>query len=53
MRNIIFSFIAVGEAAFCDFFVVDLSAATDDGFGVNRYFGGRDQRRCERNSPLA
>ena len=27
MRNIIFSFIAVGGAAFCDFFVVDLSAA--------------------------
>ena len=28
MRNIIFSFIAVGGAVFCDFFVVDLSAAT-------------------------
>ena len=27
MRNIIFSFIAVGGAVFCDFFVVDLSAA--------------------------
>ena len=27
MQNIIFSFIAIGGAVFCDFFVVDLSAA--------------------------
>ena len=53
MRNIIFSFIAVGGAVFCDFFVVDLSAAMTIALALTGLLAAATERRCGRNSPLA